>query len=303
MINSYLLTAASLGMVGDRFAELRHAIATSNPWLQVVLTIGLLLIMQAILHSTIDRIVEQTVRHHKHASQVEELKRETTLKNVFRTTSTIILWLVGFVVILWELQVRIGPLLTGAGVLGVVAGLGAQSLIKDTLAGIFIIIENQMRVGDIVTIATPTATVSGMVEEVAIRTTRLRDLDGNLHIMTNGSIGVITNQSFQFAQVNIDIFLTYDTDIDLVEKLIAEAGRDSAKASKIKEDIIEPIAFLRVDNLGENNVTVKALGKVKPGSQWEVAGDFRRHLKLLFDKHKIAAPYPNIMVREPKKRS
>jgi len=269
------------------FQNVHEGLSNSSPVFRVFLTLCGLILAQIILRTSIDRIVEQAVRRHNHTSPTEERKREATLKNVFHTTSTIVLWVIGVIVILWELDVKIGPLLTGAGLVGVVAGLGAQNLIKDGLAGVFIILENQIRVGDIVTLSTPTATVSGLVEEVTVRTTRLRDLDGNLHILTNGAIGVITNQSFQFAQVNVDIFITYDTDVDLVEKLINEAGVQTAKTAALKEDIIEPIEFLRVDQLGEAFVTVKALGKVKPGSQWSIAGDFRRHLKQLFDKHKI----------------
>lgn len=269
------------------FQNVHDGLSGSSPVFRVFLTICGLILAQVLLRTSIDRIVEQTVRRHKHTSQTEEHKREATLKNVFHTTSTITLWVIGVIIILWELDVKIGPLLTGAGLVGVVAGLGAQNLIKDGLAGVFIILENQIRVGDIVTLSTPTATVSGLVEDVTVRTTRLRDLDGNLHILTNGAIGVITNQSFQFAQVNIDIFITYETDVDLVEKLINEAGVLTTKTAALKEDIIDPIEFLRVDHLGEAFVTVKALGKVKPGSQWSIAGDFRRHLKVLFAKHKI----------------
>ena len=270
----------------------------NNPFVQSGLTIIVLIIVQRILHSTLDRIVEQAVRRHKHSSISEERKREKTLKNVFRTTSTITLWIIAVFVILWQFDVRLGPLLTGAGLISVVAGLGAQNLIKDCLAGIFIIFENQLRVGDIVTLSTPTATVSGLVEEVNVRTTRLRDLDGNLHIITNGSIGVITNRSFKFAQVNVDIFLNYETDIDVVEKLVNKAGIATAGEEAYKKDVIEAIQFLRVDALNQDGVVVKALGKVKPGTQWDIAGDFRRKLKKLLDQHNIAAPYENYIVHQ-----
>ncbi len=291
-----------VGSAVDTVAQaINDALYSSNPLLRVILTIVAVAMVQIIVHASIDRIVEQTVRHHKYSSMAEEHKREATLKNVFRTTTTIVLWLVGIVVILGELHVRIGALLTGAGVVGIVAGLGAQNIIKDGLAGIFIIVENQIRVGDIVTLATATATVSGSVEDVTIRTTRLRDLDGNLHILTNGAIGVITNQSYQYAQVNLNFDLNYNTDIDLVEKLIKQAGEITAKSPKYAEFIIEPITFLRVDSINESSITVKALGKVTPGNQWDVAGDFRRHLKKLFDQHHIIAPYSQVVVHTAKK--
>lgn len=279
------LTADKDTTMGERF-------------LWVGITLLVIILIQKFIHSILDRVVEQAVKRHKHSSASEERKREATLKNVFRTTTAIALWTIGLFVILWELKVKIGPLLTGAGLVSVVAGLGAQNLIKDCLAGIFIILENQLRVDDIVTLSTPTATVSGSVEEVTIRTTRLRDLDGNLHIITNGSIGVITNRSFKFAQVNIDIYLNYATDIDKVEKIINEVGIQVAGVEKFKSSVIEAIQFLRVDALNQDSVVVKALGKVKPGSQWDVSGEFRRELKKAFDKHHIAAPYDNYIIHQ-----
>jgi small-conductance mechanosensitive channel len=291
-----MVTTSSSSSIWQMFYDT----VSGNPPLQVALTLLVATVFQAILHSSLDRIVERIVRAHNHSSAAEEHKREATLKNVFHAASSIGIWLIAIIVILWQLHVKVAPLLTGAGVIGVVVGLGAQNLIKDCVAGVFIILENQIRVDDIVTLATSTATVSGLVEEVSIRTTRLRDLDGNLHILTNGNIGVITNRSFQFAQVNLDIFVPYDTDIDLIESLINQAGEQTSKTSSLKDDIIEPIVFLRVDNLGETNVTVKALGKVKPGSQWTIAGDYRRNLKKLLVKHKVAAPYQNIVVRQVK---
>lgn len=264
--------------------------------MRILLTVLCLLIVHSILRASTDRIVERVVRSHHYPSKIEEMKREETLKSVFSTSSAIILWIIGGILILWQLHVNIGALLTGAGLVSVVAGLSAQSLIKDYLAGMFIIMENQYRVEDIVTLATPTATVTGTVEELTIRMTRLRDMDGNLHIVSNGQIGVITNQSFQFANVNLNINVTYDTDIDLVEKLVNEAGQATASNKKFKENIIEPIHFLRVESLNEANVTVKCFGQVRPGTQWEISGEFRRQLKTRFAKHKIAVPYASAIV-------
>lgn len=267
---------------------------------RILLIILALLIAQAILRASTGRIVERIVRGHHYPSKQEERKREDTLKKVFSTSSAIVLWVIGIILILIQLKVNLGALLTGAGLVSVVAGLSAQSVIKDYLAGMFIIMENQYRVGDIITLATPTATVSGVVEDLSIRMTRLRDLDGNLHIVSNGQIGVITNHSYIFANVNIDVHVSYATDVGLVEKLINEAGNATAKQAKFKDDIIEPIQFLRVEALNEANIAIKAFGKVRPGTQWDIAGDFRRRLKASFNKHHIPVPYPSAIVREAK---
>lgn len=275
-------------------------ILLSNPAMRVLLIIFGVLVVQFILRVSTDRIVERMVKGHRYASKLEEHQREETLKKVFGTSSAIVLWIIGAILVLWSLNVNIGALLTGAGLISVVAGLSAQSVIKDYLAGMFIIMENQYRVDDIITLATPTATVSGVVEDISIRMTRLRDLDGDLHIVSNGQIGVITNMSYMFANANVDIRITYDTDIDLVEKLVNEAGEATAADERFRDDTIEPIQFLRVDALNESNVTVKALGKVRPGTQWDISGDFRRRLKHLFDKHHIAIPYASAVVAAPK---
>lgn len=279
-------------------ADFGDVIQIDHTLVQILFTILIALLVQSVSHKIIAKLVERAVRTHKHASRGEEHKREATLKTFFHTTSSVSIWVIAVLVVLWQLDLNLSALVASAGLIGVVAGIGGQSVIKDCLAGLFIILENQLRVDDIVTIATPTATVSGMVEEVTIRTTRLRDLDGNLHILTNGSIGVITNMSYHFAQVNVDINVTYDTDIDKVEKLIKEAGEMTAHSPKWKADVLEPIELLRVDKLGDSTVTLKALGKVRPGMQWDIAGDFRRNLKVLFDKHKIKAPYQTFVVEE-----
>jgi len=278
--------------------DLGDAVAVDNQVVRILLIVVAAVIAQSVTRRLINRIIERAVRSHRHASRGEEHKREATLKTFFHTTVSVTIWIVTVIVCLWQLHLNLSALVTSAGLIGVVAGISGQSLIKDCLAGLFIILENQLRVDDIVTIATPTATVSGMVEEVTIRTTRLRDLDGNLHILTNGSIGVITNMSYHFAQVNIDVNVTYDTDIDKAEELIKEAGQITARKARFRDDIIEPIELLRVDKLGDSTVTLKALGKVRPGTQWDVAGDFRRNLKALFDKHKIKAPYQTFVVEE-----
>jgi small conductance mechanosensitive channel len=273
-----------------------------NPVVGALLTIVAIIVIQIVIRTTLDRIVERAVRRQKHGTEAEERQREKTLKTIFHTATGIALWVIGVFVLLWQLNVNIGALLTGAGLVSIVAGLGAQNLIKDWLAGVFIILENQYRIDDIVTLTTTSGVaVSGVVEDVSIRVTKLRSLDGNLQIVTNGTINVISNMSFRYANVNVDILVAYDTDLDLVEKLINEVGLDLAGDEKWKSDITEAIQFLRVDNFTDTSIAVKALGKVRAGKQWDIAGEFRGRLRKSFQKHHIAAPYPNIFQKVPQK--
>ncbi len=215
-------------------------------------------------------------------------KRVDTLVKIVGTLLTTGLIFVGAFILLLIFEVNIMGLLAGLGALGVVVGLVGQSLFKDVLSGFFILIENQYRIGDVVTLGS----VSGTVEDITLRITRLRDFNGDLHVVPNGSVDVITNKTFGWSNVNLNIAVSYDADITLVQKVIDEVGATLAEDEQWTEQVIEPIAFLRVDNFGESSVEVKALGRVEPGQQWAVAGEFRARLKKAFKKNSIEIPYP-----------
>jgi small-conductance mechanosensitive channel len=160
----------------------------SNPIMQIFLTLAVSVLILLLIRHLLERIVRRVVKSDKNTTKTEERRREDTLIRIFRTLSAAAVWIITIVVILGELHVNVAALLTGAGLIGIVAGMGAQNIIKDYLAGILIIAENQYGVGDIVSIAASVGgNVSGVVEDVSIRATRLRDLDGNLHIVSNGS--------------------------------------------------------------------------------------------------------------------
>lgn len=270
-----------------------HAIA------QIALTILVLLVVQVIFRATIDRIVRKAVRGHHYDTMIDEKKREDTLVKMFHTAIAVVVWTVGVIVIMWQLDINIAALATGAGLIGIVVGFGAQTTIKDFLAGVFIIIENQYRVGDVVTLESNGVNVTGEVEDITIRITRLRDLDGNLLVVSNGSIGTVTNLTFKYANVNVDVNVGYNADVDKVEEVINKVGKDMAKDKDWEESIFEPIQFLRVDGFENSAVRIKALGKVEPAAQWELAGEFRRRIKKAFEKNNIEIPYPQIVVHQP----
>lgn len=270
---------------------------------QIGITLLAAVLFQLLSRLPIDRFVRRVVvQSHRYHSAEEEKKREDTLVSVFHTAFAVAIWVITLMVVLFELRVNVAGLLTGAGVLGVVVSLGAKNAISDFLAGIFIIAENQYRVGDIVTLATGTGTVSGVVEDITVRITKLRDLDGYLHIVPNGSIGIVTNMTFQFANVNVDIPVAYEADVDKVVKIINQVGISMVDDKEIGADVVEPIQFLRVDNFEDSSMKVKALGKVRAGTQWDVAGDFRRRLIAAFDKHHIDIPYQQIVVHKSEKK-
>lgn len=265
---------------------------------RVTITLALIVIIQLIIRATIDRVVRRVVRGHKFSSAIEERKREETLVTILRTASAVLLWTIGIVTILWQLEINIGALLTGAGLLGIIVGFGAQNAIKDFLGGMFILLENQYRVGDIVTLHTASGDVSGLVEDITIRITRLRDLDGNVHIVQNGSINIVTNLSFNYANVNVDVGVDYASDIDEVVTVINQVGRSMLDDSILKDHIIEPIQFLRVDGFEDSAIRIKALGKVEAAKQWDIAGEFRHLLIKAFRQEGITIPFPQLVIHK-----
>lgn len=279
----------------DAIAELfSHSLA------QVTATVAIVFMLQLVARATIGRIVRRTVRSHRYDTKLDEEKREETLVKIFRTALAVVLWTIAVIVILMQLDVNIAALATGAGLIGIVVGFGAQTTIKDFLAGIFIIMENQYRVGDIVVLNFGGDKVDGIVEDITIRITRLRDLDGNLHIVANGSVSVVTNLTFKYANVNVDVGVSYDADVDKVEKVINDVGQKMTEDEDWKQHIFEPIQFLRVDAFEDSAVRIKALGKVEPASQWDIAGEFRRRIKKAFEKNGIVIPYQQVVIHQEK---
>lgn len=268
---------------------------------KIALTILAAFLVQFISTRVISRVVRHAVRRHKHETRLDEKKREKTVATIFHTASTFSIWVLATVIILGELNVNIAAIATGAGLIGVVVGFGAQSTIGDILAGMFVIAENQYRVGDIVTLNAAGQPMSGVVEDITLRITQLRDLDGNLHTIRNGLIDIVTNSTFGFANVNIDIGVSYDADIDAVEQVVNEVGKNMANSETWSPHIKEPIAFLRVDGFDQSSVRIKALGVVEPAKQWEVAGEFRRRIKKAFEQKGIGIPFPQVVVHNSTK--
>lgn len=245
----------------------------------------------------VGRLVRRAIKSHHYQSHTEERQREDTLTSVINTTIRVGLYVLAGLMLLGEAGVNIAPLLAGAGVVGVALGFGAQSVVKDFLSGAFIIIENQYRVGDVVSI---NGTVSGMVEKISLRETVLRDLDGMVHHIPNGYVEYATNMTMEYANVNLDIGVGYDTDLDKLELLINEVGSELAKDDTWRTRIFDAPSMLRVDNFGDSAIVVKITGKTAPMKQWEVTGELRKRLKKAFDKAGIEIPFPQRTLHEYK---
>lgn len=223
----------------------------------------------------------------------EEVKKRTeTLSRVLVNALQVAAILAAFFMVLSELRINIAPVLAGVGVAGIAIGFGAQSLVKDLVSGLFIIMESQYRVGDVVRIAD----IAGLVEDINLRRTVLRDLDGIVHIVPNGEIRVASNLTKEWSRVNINVSVAYGEDLDHVMSVIDRVGRQLAEDPNWSPLILTAPRALRVDKLGDSGIEIKILGETKPIRQWDVMGELRKRLKKAFDEEGIEIPWPHTKV-------
>ena len=238
-------------------------------------------------HIFISNTIKRVVRKNDGSKEAEE-QRENTLIQVLDITLSVAVITISGLIIMTELGINIAPLLAGAGIAGVALGFGAQYLVKDVISGIFILLENQYGVGDVICVADK----CGSVKKITLRVTVLRDLDGVVHYIPNGEITVASNLTKSKSNVNLNIGVAYNSDLDKVEKVINDVGKELAKDKDWKDKIVEPPKVLRIDNLGESSIDFKITGETERMAQWGVTGELRKRLKKAFDKNGIEIPFP-----------
>jgi len=228
----------------------------------------------------------------KSAASAEDERRIETLARIFRYVATVLITLVAGMLVLSELDISIAPFLGAAGVVGIAVGFGAQSLVKDFFSGFFMLLENQVRVGDAVELAGKL----GVVEEVTLRNTVLRDNEGNVHYIPNGEITVVTNKSRGYAFALIDIGVAYREDLDEVYAVIRAAGAELRADPETGPKILEDIEIQGVQNWADSAVIVRCRIKTVAMEQWAVRRIFLARLKKAFDMHNIEIPYPHLTI-------
>ena len=266
--------------------------------LRVVAILLTIWVLRKFGNLAVRRSIHRAVRAHEYATVGDQKKREDTLVSMVSASLRVMLWVVGGMLVVQEFGLDIGPLIAGASILGVALGFGAQSLVKDFVSGIFIIVENQYRVGDVVEIAG----VAGSVEAITMRETILRNLRGEQIHVPNGEVGVAKNMTKGFSNIIMDIGISYDSDIEKVEKAVNDVGIKLAGDPEWSSPIVEPPTYQRVQKFGPSEVEIRIVASVLPGQQWNVAGELRKRIKKAFDKNKIEIPFPQRVIHEPKKK-
>jgi len=221
---------------------------------------------------------------------LESQKRADTLSSVIRWVLRTGVLLVATVMLLGQLGVQIGPIIAAAGVAGLAVGFGAQHLVQDVISGFFLLLEDQVRVGDVVQLNDK----AGLVEKITLRMVILRDFSGNVHYVRNGKIDVVTNMTKEYSYAVFDIGVAYREDPDMVSTVIEAVAKELQHDPAFKEDILEPLEVLGLDKFADSAVVIKARLKTTPSKQWRVGREFNRRLKKRFDELGIEIPFPHL---------
>jgi moderate conductance mechanosensitive channel len=263
---------------------------------------GLRVLLVAIVAYALVRIVGLIVRRFEHElnrgtglDALEHAKRARTLGSVINKVATALIVGIAALMILRELHIDIAPVLTGAGIVGLAVGFGAQTLVRDIISGFFLILEDQVRVGDVAAING----TGGLVEELNLRTIVLRDIEGTVHVLPNGSITTLANRSKDFSYYVIDLPVSYREDPDRIAALLRTIGEELQADSVFGPFILAPLEVLGVDAFAEKWLLLKARIKTVPLKQWDVGRELRRRIKKAFDEAGIELTFPERVITVP----
>jgi small-conductance mechanosensitive channel len=236
--------------------------------------------------------------HWRHRSMAMEQateqskQRAQTLGSVMRSTATAIIYTIALLMVLAQIEVNLGPLIASAGIAGIALGFGAQSIVKDFLSGFFMLVEDQYGVGDIINVGE----ASGVVEGIGLRTTRIRDVNGNLWFVPHGEVARVSNMSQQWSRAVLDIGVAYGTDIDKAKRVIKEVADAVWHDHLASATIIEEPEIWGVEMLGDSSISIRLVVKTEPGEQWTTAREIRGRLIKAFATEGIEIPFPQRVI-------
>lgn len=275
----------------EAYMDFTNFLTMVKTWLmttgiKIFLVIIITLIVMKVVRVVSSRL---SVLFLKKKEDEESKKRAHTLSSVIRNLLNVVVWVIALMTILGQLGIEIGPLLAAAGIVGIAIGFAGQSIVKDVINGFFILLWDQIRVGDVV----QTAGKGGLVENINLKMTVLRDLSGDVHFIPNGNIDVVTNMTKDYSRYVLDIGVAYREDVDEVMEIVKEIDEELRKDPQFKKDILEPVEILGLDKFADSAIVIKARIKTKPIRQWAVGREFNRRLKKKFDQRNIEIPFPH----------
>ena len=252
-------------------------------------------ISTSIIHKWFPHLRERIVRHmiaQRGGTDVELEKRATTISGIIRKTLAVLIWIVAIIMALKEAGFDIAPILAGAGIVGLAVGFGAQNLVHDIISGIFLLLENQIRVNDVAVLNG----TGGLVEAINLRTTVLRGQDGTIHIFRNGAINTLANMTHGYSYYVFDLGVAYKEDTDHVIEVLKGIAGEIMQEEPYKSIILAPLEVLGVDQFADSAVIIKARFKTHPIQQWTVGREMNRRIKKKFDEVGIEIPFPHTSI-------
>ncbi len=255
----------------------------------LLLTIIALRVLALMMKKTRAVMIARLKKNRNVVDTTELEKRVETLVLVAGSAARVTVWVMTGMIILREIGLDIGPLLAGAGIAGLAIGFGGQELVRDVISGFFILLENQIRTGDVAIING----TGGLVETIGLRTTVMRDLSGTVHVFQNGKISSLSNMTKDWSGMVFDVGVAYKEDTDRVVEVMKRVASELREDDAYKEKIIDDLEVFGVDSFGDSAVVVKARFKTKPIQQWAVGREYRRRLKKAFDGEGIEIPFPH----------
>lgn len=266
------------------------AVTSIPPVLLILLLTIIALRVLALMMKKTRAVMIARLKKNRNVVDTSELeKRVETLVLVAGSAARVTVWVMTGMIVLREVGLDIGPLLAGAGIAGLAIGFGGQELVRDVISGFFILLENQIRTGDVAIING----TGGLVETIGLRTTVLRDLSGTVHVFQNGKISSLSNMTKDWSGMVFDVGVAYKEDTDRVVEVMKRVASELREDDAYKENIIDDLEVFGVDSFGDSAVVVKARFKTKPIQQWAVGREYRRRLKKAFDGEGIEIPFPH----------
>ena len=255
----------------------------------LVLLLFIVLRVTSSLINNLKHVLIKRMAYRNEEPNLEVEKRLNTLMGVLRKTTSIIIWSIFVMIFLGKFNINIAPILTGAGIVGLAVGFGAQELVRDFISGFFILLEDGIRTGDVVTLNG----TSGKVERIELRTITLRDSSGVVHIFQNGKINTISNMTKGWSAIVFNIGVAYKENLTEVMQLMQQVGDGMFADEKYRTQMLDTIEISGLNSFGDSSLDIRARIRTKPGQQWSIGREYRKRLKETFDAHTIEIPFPH----------
>jgi moderate conductance mechanosensitive channel len=266
--------------------------------LEVIVTVGVAILLTLVLQLVVRRF-RRRLEGSPSLTQELNLQRIATLTTALSASGLVVIWVVTLLIVLEEVGVPLGALFASAGIAGVALGFGAQSIVRDTLSGFFILLENQFGVADVVEVRTTANPVSGKVESLTLRVTTLRDFDGTLHIIPNGNIQLVSNKSRGWARAIVDVRVAYGEDVDRLRGTLEDVFNEIRQDELLGDWIYEGPSVLGMETLSDYAKVVRVVADTRPSKRWDVERALRERITRRLDAEGFRTPIPPTIAERP----